>query len=339
MSSMFGTYRYILALMVVIHHLWPGSSPSYIGAYGVYGFYMLSGYLMTLVLNDVYGFSLTGSKKFLINRALRIYPSYLVAMLFSLGIIAITQNILKLQPITIKLQSMTTGEWLSNIFIIGLKDQPLPVVPPAWSLNVEIFFYVTMALFLVRNRNMIVLWFLISLGYTIYMIANGVSFSERYFPIEAASLSFSIGSLIYHLRNYFKNISKWVSLIALIIFILNASTARYLWKDVRLQGFYISIFLSSIILISLINIKNEETPYWLIKTDRFLGDLSYPIFLLHWHVGTLVSWLIFSADILRGYNIFIISFLYTNILAYCINQFIEKKVNKLRDSVRQTKMH
>lgn len=49
---MFGTYRAFLALMVVALHL--GGIPK-IGAYAVFGFYCLSGYLMTLIMQTNYG--------------------------------------------------------------------------------------------------------------------------------------------------------------------------------------------------------------------------------------------------------------------------------------------
>ena len=62
---------------VAISHLWGGmiGGPA---AYAVWGFYCLSGYLMTLVLNEKYGFSPRGLARFAINRALRIYPAYYV---------------------------------------------------------------------------------------------------------------------------------------------------------------------------------------------------------------------------------------------------------------------
>ena len=74
---MFGIYRYGLAFCVAISHLWGGmiAGPA---AYAVWGFYCLSGYLMTLILNEKYGFSKRGLTNFAVNRLLRIYPAYYV---------------------------------------------------------------------------------------------------------------------------------------------------------------------------------------------------------------------------------------------------------------------
>src|SRR5271155_1366839 len=76
-SIMFGIYRYGLAFCVAISHLWAGmiGGPA---AYAVWGFYCLSGYLMTLILNEKYGFSPRGLGRFAAKRALRIYPAYFV---------------------------------------------------------------------------------------------------------------------------------------------------------------------------------------------------------------------------------------------------------------------
>ena len=64
---MFGVYRAFLALMVVALHL--GGLPV-VGAYAVFGFYVLSGYLMTLIMQDRYGYTASGRSAYAVNRFL-----------------------------------------------------------------------------------------------------------------------------------------------------------------------------------------------------------------------------------------------------------------------------
>lgn len=73
---MFGTYRTLLAVMVIFLHL--GGMPV-IGGYAVFGFYILSGYLMTLIMHKNYGYTRDGVARYAINRFLRIYPIYWVS--------------------------------------------------------------------------------------------------------------------------------------------------------------------------------------------------------------------------------------------------------------------
>jgi peptidoglycan/LPS O-acetylase OafA/YrhL len=63
--------RYILATIVAETHLW-SLGPAWTGHIAVFAFYTLSGYLMTRVLHERYGFSVRGIVAFLLNRVLRI---------------------------------------------------------------------------------------------------------------------------------------------------------------------------------------------------------------------------------------------------------------------------
>src|SRR5690348_14078540 len=71
--------RYLLALVVAETHLWP-IGITWTGWQAVFGFYALSGYLMTRVLHERYGFSPSGTAAFLVNRVLRLWPAYLVVV-------------------------------------------------------------------------------------------------------------------------------------------------------------------------------------------------------------------------------------------------------------------
>ena len=57
--------------------------------YAVFGFYVLSGYLMTLSLNRVYGFSAGGVGRFFANRWLCIFVPYYAVLLMSFVFIAL----------------------------------------------------------------------------------------------------------------------------------------------------------------------------------------------------------------------------------------------------------
>jgi len=146
------------------------------GSYAVFAFYILSGYLMAHVLTDVYGFSPVGTSRFLANRILRIYSPYLAVLLMSIAIFFSIKSIPA--EFYFSQHPKTLSDWLKNIFIFGLK--PMSVIPVprlvgvAWTLYVELFYYLAMALFLARHRILIIAWFSFSLLLTFYLGNTGL---------------------------------------------------------------------------------------------------------------------------------------------------------------------
>src|SRR6202035_4460687 len=134
---MFEITRYILALLVADTHLWPVGW-GWLGAQAVFGFYTLSGYLMTRVLHERYGFEWSGTAAFLSNRVLRLWPAYLV-------VVAGTGLVLCFYPLGNFFFSLTVPhtllEYATTITIIGQVGfdftYTLPIsklAPTSWSL-------------------------------------------------------------------------------------------------------------------------------------------------------------------------------------------------------------
>src|SRR5438067_9448137 len=71
---MTGYLRFVLASLVVANHVWLPTA-NRVGLHAVAGFFVISGYLMTMVINEVYT-DLSGFARYLANRFLRIFPLY-----------------------------------------------------------------------------------------------------------------------------------------------------------------------------------------------------------------------------------------------------------------------
>lgn len=299
---MFGIYRFVLSCMVVLAHLWPALT-DWTGVYAVFSFYMLSGYLSAFVLNESYGFRFTGLLRFLSNRALRIYPSYLVVLVASIVIVLLIPDTAQRINEKLVFPSDLKG-WLHNIFILGLNGDTSRLVPPAWSVDVALFFYFSMAILLVRDRRITVLWFAASLAITLFMLISQYGFNLRYASILGASLPFSVGAMIFHFRQKFMKMSRWNILIASVLFVLYAISSKVLWNNPRSMGFYLSLFISIYLQTSLGSLRRKNMPSWIVKTDEFLGNLSYPVFLCHWHVASIIASLGFLGVSDGGGNLF-----------------------------------
>lgn len=135
---MFGILRTLLAINVVLLHIF--NVPT-LGNYSVSFFFLLSGFLMTLIMHESYGFSFKGFKIFWLNRILRLYPTYLV-------ILGITIVAIFVFPLVIRHPDLYMPnriiEWASNITMIYPNVVPHRIeprlVPPSWALTNELLF-------------------------------------------------------------------------------------------------------------------------------------------------------------------------------------------------------
>ncbi|MEN8183509.1 MAG: acyltransferase [Myxococcota bacterium] len=330
---MFGTFRYVLAHMVVVSHLWRSIS-LWAGAYAVFGFFLLSGYLMALVLDRTYGFAPRGLARFLGNRALRIYPPFLAVAALAVAVTALLPEATR----SISLMRIPLGfeAWARNLLILGVHLDPMHysrLIPPAWSIDIELCFYVAMALGLARRR-LALPWFGASVAYTLYLVATGESFNARYSNLAAASLPYSTGALLYHYREPLRRVLSGPghAPVALGLFLANAAFGRWFF-NVFVSGFYLSLACTAYAVVSLGALDPRRLPRWLRKLDEFLGDLSYPVFLCHWSMAVVVASLGLAEE--RGAALFWGSLPLVNLCAWGIHRGVEQPLNRLRAQIRR----
>jgi len=339
-QGMFGTYRYALAILVVLAHT--STLAPKAATYAVFSFYMLSGYLMTYVLREVYGVSFDGVKRFLFNRYLRIYPLYWIVGIFTLIALLMFPPSGLFVDAAVKIPTDLI-HWVANVGIFGLARGVTEfhmsgemLVYVAWSLHVELCFYILMALVLVRRDWVVVLWFVCSLIYTCWMVYFDYSWQDRYFTLAAASLPFSTGSLIYLLAQ--KNITFGyykIHLLFPLLFVAHALSSQWLYGYAALPmgvGFYISLSLSFFVIFSLLTVTNEGQRF--IDRDSFFGNLSYPVFLSHVLVAMFLSDLL-GLD--KGWGLFLSSFLLSSLLSIFLHAYIENHIEHIRSVIRNRK--
>lgn len=271
---MIGAVRFVLASLVAANHTFLPTA-NLVGAHAVTAFYMISGYLMTKVIHEVYGLTLHGTGRFLMNRFLRIYPPYLF-------FVAVSLILLALFPTTFgqtysNMQMPGSGyDFFRNITLFDLPHATALVIPPAWTLTVEVFFYLAMALLLSRHRAIVICWFAVSLAITIWLLASGATFGERYSPLHAASMFFSTGALVYFHQDLFARLafSRRTAWAALTLFCVAPLLTRWAGLTHGIVGFYGPAILFVPIFMTVLRSRSGS---W----DRWLGDLAYPVFITH----------------------------------------------------------
>lgn len=143
-----GSYRLLLASLVFIAHAYVITDLLndilFPGTLAVSLFFVLSGFVIFSAYHSYY----EGKPfRFLLNRALRIYPALWVSYFVSVLVIYVFPSP-KLHQLTLE------GYTVQDIFLAltaiaaNLKSTPWGPLPPAWSIHVELKFYVLAAVFL-----------------------------------------------------------------------------------------------------------------------------------------------------------------------------------------------
>lgn len=305
-----GVIRLILALAVVLSHM-PGSGVGFIsGGLAVQCFFIVSGFYMALVLDGKYA----DRGLFYSNRLLRLAPTYLVMLvvagvaLFAFGVSGtgsaeIFQRAFS-DPVTAVVMAFenlfVVGQELLFWFSIGPDGGlvfdaagPLPsetvtvgwqalLVPQSWSISMELMFY-ALAPFLARlswpalfgvGLASVALRFSGHLLPTDYLLWAG-----RFFP--TALFLFVMGMLAHRALPWAARAPKWVGvalgalICAMLVFLPLAGLPDELYRWTA----YVTL---AVTVPFIFNAFRD------IAWDRWLGELSYPLYLCHLFVLALV---------------------------------------------------
>lgn len=308
---MFGILRYLLAIMVVAHHF---IGLKYSGRYAVYIFFVVSGFLMTTIINTSYKENIKG---YVINRFLRIYPSYFIAVVLT----AITIWMIP--------EVMNINVWWSkglpgSVYDLALYD--VEFIPQAWTIRVELIMYMVM-IFTCTSRERVKAWVYTSVVLMLLVSVSGMDYYARYESIFSASLPFSLGSFLFYQEK--RDPNYWMIGICsvLLLIIPVAETLGLLDKAKSIfgsLGLLLATLLGYLILNELRLVRPKDT---LKKIDSFLGELSYPIYLTHLTIGSV---LIVYGMSFRTVGMFLASLPLVNLVAWVFAKCVDGQIEKVR---------
>lgn len=326
---MFGTYRWVLAALVANTHL--GFSHHLGGATAVFGFYVLSGYLMTLMIVEHYGTGLKGARLFYLNRVFRIFPLYWLGLIFAAVFIRAFPH--ALYPDSMAWPD-TPWKWFANITLIGVEDIRTGemlrerLLSVSWSLLPELIFYLLLPVFLL-NRYLYRLWLLISA----YLLADDIigdhDFMHRYLSIYGWAPPFAIGSSLYFLRRKGRAMPHWLAAPVMIAFFALSIFPYDLWgAGAAYQGYYCVLALNALIIYYL---SFQSTPDARIgRIDNALGQMAYPMFVMHLIVGGVVR--VIAGPSLPIYTVpfYGVCLLAASLLAYALYRLVDAPITRWR---------
>jgi peptidoglycan/LPS O-acetylase OafA/YrhL len=347
-----GTLRTIFAIAVVLDHVWPGGPVFVGGRNAVQLFYIISGFLISFIL--VERKSYPSVRSFYINRYLRLYPIYLVVAAISLctrgsdffevykaappsadallifsNAFLVGQDWIMFSAVKAHSLVFATDFWRSDVVLF-----PGLLVIPAWTLGVELSFY-AIAPFILPRRKVIYILLTASVLLRGYLALIGVGLKDpwtyRFFPNELAL--FLLGALAHQilLPAYLKHMGKaerWLP---------GAATAFMVVMSVEyfeIPGLEsvkrIFLFAAFIALLPFTFLFSQRN-----RIDRWIGDLSYPVYIVQMLAIHLVQYLTFGIDLLDFHYMVSLNSVITSILfAILLNKLISDPLEKLRERFR-----
>jgi peptidoglycan/LPS O-acetylase OafA/YrhL len=352
-----GLLRLILAISVVLAHSSAIFGCTIVGGQiSVQTFFIISGFYMSLILNEKYIHQHNAYSLFISNRLLRLYPIYWFVLLLILTkslLVYIFSGFTQFSHFDIYVNyyeklDVFTLIYLAfcNLFIIGqdiavflmlnpqtggllITDNYLAGNPPlfyfmfinqSWTLGLEIMFYV-IAPFLVRKNVKIILGIIMLLIILkIALVSQGFDYDPwtyRFFPTEL--VFFLLGNISYRIYQIIKDKIYDKNLLLTITSLIVMLTLFYDKLNLPYQAIiYFAIFLVTLPFIFVYTKKN--------RFDTIIGELSYPIYISHLFIRGFTEKLPFTTMIGSGLVLTIASILFSMLL----NKIIAEPIEKIR---------
>jgi peptidoglycan/LPS O-acetylase OafA/YrhL len=282
------------------------------GATSVQCFYIISGFFIAMILTEKYNRP-EDLGLFYSNRFLRIYPVYWTVFALTLGVNGAVQLFTHHSAFTIWIRNwlhMTAGTSVflivSNLAVFGLdwafflgagqhglylthKAESLSpavfsfqMITPAWSLGLELTFYLMAPWLLRRKTHILVSIWAASLAARYIGGLYGLipdPWSYRFFPFELAL--FLTGVLIYRLvyKNERPFISRvrWTGLLCFPLVLLHP-----LFASAGSPFFALGQVIFYVAFATFVPLLFQMTKE--IKWDRRIGEISFPLYLCHFLV-------------------------------------------------------
>ncbi|MCW1381345.1 acyltransferase [Novosphingobium sp. KCTC 2891] len=315
-----GAFRLFLALLVAVHHL----TDFWFGKYAVYVFFVLSGFWVETMWQGRYALTRRPWLTFVVSRLWRLAPVMLLAgglAMLALPAMGGTTADLNLDhPVHLA---------LSSALLLGYAWLPFQPVPPAWSLDIEMQFYLAAPMMVLAVRSFPALWVLVGAGAVALgaTVLGGPSTLPKYLVLFAAGMVAA--------RTGWRP-PGWMAVLSAVLFVvlvplLGLSPWRGIYVVVDgVQGAlfrwnlaYNLVLAASSIPFALYTVRQPSD-----AADRCMGDLSYIVYLLHWsavqwvllHVPSLVGRAVFGAAATAG----------VVVLSWAIWRWFDRPIDALR---------
>lgn len=318
-------YGRFLAIVGVVtfHYLFNGiangkiSSITYIpgiseiakyGYLGVEFFFMISGYVIFFSAQN------KTASEFAIARVVRLYPAFWFAVIFT-SIFAFSWGgkLMSVSPTQIAINFTMIAPVFGHNFVDGVY----------WVLPYELKFYLLVLIFLLlgiqtKLKTVFFLW-----PFALLLC----KLSGQHLPyLDGYYCYFAAGAILAIMKN---NLTPKLAVALLICLILCISFSIANTPPVvkSKNSDVVIVLIITILFLFFLCVNSEKGSDLKLYGSRVLGDLSYPIYLIHAHFGYM--FISQFATEKNKYIIYIVTVLLVFMVSYLMNIFVEKKLLKM----------
>lgn len=297
----------ILAMMVFVSHM----SRWQVGTPAVTVFLMLSGYWVSRIYlerrND-------GVLSYLIGRVLRLWPMVAVAAIIAFAI-------------QMAVRGAPTGSFWSTIFFLGLASRHNDIVGTVWSLDIELQFYIVLPLVMAalalagaRWKPALVIGSLLGMGLGILLGRMGVETALLFAPAFATGIWLERSRWVPSRRLALMSLAAFT--IALFIYarLIPLDTRDLMALDITHFNLGTLMVASTVVPFVAWNVHVKSD-----RRDRWLGDLSYPFYLLHFPI-------IYGLTLVMGHSLLMkfLALVATILMTILVNLLIDQPMERWR---------
>jgi peptidoglycan/LPS O-acetylase OafA/YrhL len=366
-----GYLRIILALVVAVGHLqsaiYDASSSTilFVGPMvAVKLFFVISGYYMAMVYGNY-----SDASGFLLSRAARLFPAYWLTIGLAVATALLLRSprvplFLDLsfwlecrQFLTIALHALSNLSFLGldlglfscaqvvdgTLHIAMASDTVCPdgtslmitrtvIIQPAWTLALEVYFYLLVPLFAICRTRTIFLTavgsFLLALFIAVFHNRN--PWFRSFFPAEL--YLFLAGFLAFRLRDYLKGrLGRGCAVVVLGIILSYQHLPFFDWFNPA--GPNIALYLAFAVAIPSVFSIGKSLPF-----ERIVGDFSYPVYISH----VVVESAIYTVQLHSRWSLTLYQWIAVNVamvmILAAILMMITFPIERIRETIKTRRM-
>lgn len=288
-----GLIRLLLASLVVAAHSGGNINPNFSGPTAVVLFYIASGFYMAMVLNTKYQ-GAGAAKRFYASRYTRLWVPYIVVVALVLLDRFLSADYGWLQALQTAPWWLATLAVLANLLIVGqdlfwliaFDAQGIRWAPqlmseahngtqlllnlPMFTVAIELYFYLLAPWVLVRFERALAFAAVSAVWVAAITLTKQANITTMYYLFPAAMFYFGLGAVVWWVSQCKEALRGW-RYFGVVGLLLIALWAKQIAPSTLVVLFCLAV----------------PTAFQLTRhsrLDRMLGDLSYPVYLVHWPI-------------------------------------------------------